>query len=134
MVMVTKTSVSSVTVLSLLAQNLHVCIYPVSERMGKQRILEAVFQVSEVHQTVTFLITKSRIQNIRIQDALPAFLWKNICDFQQKGWGQTKPEHHAGCAAKSDQAEHQIQSQNLFPSVSPSFSSWDRRQWVWKML
>ena len=63
MVMVTKTSVSSVTVLSLLAQNLHVCIYPVSERMGKQRILEAVFQVSEVHQTITFLITKSRIQN-----------------------------------------------------------------------
>ena len=48
---------------SLLAQNLHVCIYLVSERMGKQRILEAVFQVSEVHRTVTFLITKSRIQN-----------------------------------------------------------------------
>ena len=59
MVMAMEMSVYFVTVLRLLAQSQNMRIYPTSERMGKQRILEVPFHVSEVQRTVTFLIKRA---------------------------------------------------------------------------
>ena len=91
MVMVIETTVSSVTVLSLLAQILYMCIYPVSEWMGKQKILEAVFQVSEVHWRLTFLIKKSNIQSTE-QDLLIFLVTAPLVSNRILWHIQTEPE------------------------------------------